>query len=108
MVRKYENSGPGWADVAYAIEGFQKEWGRHVELRLVGQVHGRRATGRLVASVWTTRAPHAPFATSPQRYEAEVYSWSQGTLPSQFIRLLTLLGAALEDEKQVAIQESFF
>lgn len=104
MGSKYANSGPGWQDVAFQLEAFQRKWGRHAEFKMVGQVSGRRATGRLVVSVWTTREAHVPFATSAQRYESEVYSWGAGTLPSHFLRLLTLLDSALEEASPIPEQ----
>lgn len=106
--KKYANSGPSWYDVALQLEAFERKWGRHAEFKMVGQVSGRRATGRLVVSVWTTKEAHRPFASSPQRYESEVYSWSQGSLPAHFLRLLTLLERSLEEAAPLPEQTPLF
>lgn len=106
--KKYTNSGPGWYDVALQLEAYQKKWGRHAEFKMVGQVSGKRATGRLVVSLWTTRKAHTPFMGAELRYEAETYNWSQGTLPALCIRLLTLLDSALEEETPVPEQLPLF
>lgn len=108
MGEKYKNSGPGWQDVAYQLEAFQRKWGRHAEFKMVGQVSGRRATGRLVVSVWTTREAHTPFHSSPQIYEDAVYTWGGGTLPSHFLRLLTLLDNRLEEASPLPEQIEMF
>lgn len=76
--KKYANSGPSWVDVAYAIEAFERKWGRHAEFKMVGQVSGRRATGRLVVSVWTQKEAHRPYESADKRYESEVYAWGKG------------------------------
>lgn len=108
MGSKYANSGPSWQDVAYQLEAFQRKWGRYAEFRMVGQVSGRRATGRLVVSVWTTKEAHTPFHSSPQRYESAVYAFGQGTLPAHYIRLLTLLDSALEEATPLLEQTPLF
>lgn len=106
--KKYANSGPGWADVAFAMEAFERKWGRHVEYKVVGQVSGRRATGRLVVSVWTQREAHKAFDVADKRYEAEVYSYKAGTLPSHCLRLLTLLERSLEEATPLLEQTGLF
>lgn len=106
--KKYANSGPSWVDVAYAIEAFERKWGRHAEFKMVGQVSGRRATGRLVVSVWTQKEAHRPYESADKRYESEVYAWGKGTLPAHCLRLLTLLERALEEAAPLPEQTPLF